>query len=128
VMVAKMTESEEIAEMVQRLIGEYHALEPRETVGIPWSEAKIGEHIKLLKKCLVVPYKQRFLLREGVGTQQQSVSEVKEYWVVAYRPGFYLEWFDPSTGDFGLGEPAQGDQLAASIGVRGDLVGVFCAM
>ena len=50
-----------------------------------------------------------------------------DYWVVAKSCG-YLEWFDPAAGDFGLAHWVSGRPLPVSIGVRGDLVGVFCAM
>ena len=37
------------------------------------------------------------------------------------------EWYDRSTGEFGLGVRVEGFAIPVSIGVRGDLVGVFCA-
>ena len=122
--------SEEVAALVRRLIDEYHyeLPEPGTTLGTPWSQAKIVEHVILLKSCLVQPYKQMFLLREGGNPPKPNAAEIEGYWVVAERPGFYLEWFDPSTGEFGLGKSASNGQPAASIGVRGDVVGVFCAM
>lgn len=116
--------------MVHRLLDEYHYERPKPatTLGTPWEQVKVMEHLALLKQCLVQPYKQRFLLQEGGNPPKPNAKEIEEYWVVAERPGFYLEWFGPSTGEFGLGEAASIDRPAISISVRGDLVGVFCAM
>lgn len=120
----------QVTELVERLLKEYEYVpsESGTTVGTPWSTDKVGRHVAMLRQFLVPPYKLRFLLREGGNLPKPGAAEIEEYWVVAERPGYYLEWYDPDTEEFGLGEPAVGGQPAVSIGVRGDLVGVFCAM
>ena len=118
---------------IQQLIRETLAgyrYEPRphgNTVGVPWSADKVYSYVERLRVCLVEPYLQRFELRE---TYPQCVAEVTayaDYWVVAESAG-YVEWFDPAAGEFGLGQRVEGHSVPVSIGVRGDLVGVFCAM
>jgi hypothetical protein len=97
---------------------------PGTIIGIPWSQEKIDAHRSLLKQSLVKPRLECFILRE---TYQQCVDQsaaFSQYWVVAERNG-YLEWFDPSTQEFGLGQFAPNGTDLFSIGVRGDLVGVF---
>jgi hypothetical protein len=99
---------------------------PGAAVGVPWSAEKIREHIKILRDTLVEPYVQRFELRETFEQVAQSQPTYAEFWVVAKLDGGYLEWYDPATGEFGLGIQ-KGESVPVSIGVRGDLVGVFCA-
>jgi hypothetical protein len=76
---------------------------------------------------LVEPYLQRFELRETYDQARQHGPVFAEFWVVA-QSGDYLEWYDPATGEFGLGHRLEDSATPVSIGVRGDLVGVFCAM
>ncbi len=83
--------------------------------------------MELLKQSLVPPRLESFVLSETYEQVQAKAPVRAEYWVVAERGG-YVEWYDPATNEFGLGQAsASGDGLV-SIGVRGDLVGVFCAM
>jgi hypothetical protein len=118
---------------IQQLIREtlagyrYEPPPPGSSIGVPWSADKVNAYAERLRGCLVEPYQQRFELRE---TYPQCVAEkpaFADYWVVAESAG-YLEWFDPSAGEFGLGQRVEGRAVPVSIGVRGDLVGVFCAM
>jgi hypothetical protein len=46
---------------------------------------------------------------------------------VAQSPG-YLQFYDPLSGEFGLAVETEPGEQPVTIGVRGDLVGVFCAM
>jgi hypothetical protein len=50
-----------------------------------------------------------------------------DYWVVAQSPG-YLQFYDQVNAEFGLAVEAASEKSPVTIGVRGDLVGVFCAM
>ncbi|HMC64522.1 MAG TPA: hypothetical protein VKI65_06260, partial [Gemmataceae bacterium] len=70
---------------------------------------------------------QRFELRETYEQVRQQDPTFAEFWVVAER-STCLEWYDPATGEFGLGRRIEGSATPISIGVRGDLVGAFCAM
>jgi hypothetical protein len=100
---------------------------PGSTIGVPWSSEKMYSYVEKLKAALIKPYFQRFELRETYEQVIRPEPSYAEYWVVAER-GDYLEWYDPATGEFGLGQPAKGSPLPISIGVRGDLVAVFAAM
>ena len=102
----------------------YDKPDPGVTVGKPWTEEKVLSYIPKLRKALVIPYLQKFRLSE---TCEYFNSEVfEDYWVVAIDEG-YVQWYDPKSKEFGLGtESAEGAFI--SIGVRGDLVGVYCAM
>ena len=82
-------------------------------------------HIAELRRALVPPYLQRFLLSEMYEHITAPEKAEATYWVVAVTNDNLL-WFDPSTGDFGLAIPAV-DGLPTSIGVRGDIVGSFSA-
>jgi hypothetical protein len=119
--------------MLQALVHEtlarfrHEAPPPGTTVGVPWSAEKVHDHVETLKPALVEPYLQRFELRETYEQSAQPEPSYAEYWVVA-ESGCYLEWYDPATGEFGLGQRREGSSTPVSIGVRGDLVGVFCAM
>ena len=118
--------SEDISEIVEKELGSYAygAPEPGTTLGEPWSEEKVLSYIPELRKALVKPYLQRFRLSE---TSEQFKTQVfEDYWIVAVESG-YIQWYDPKSQEFGLGtESADGE--FTSIGVRGDLVGVYCAM
>ncbi|MCQ8183745.1 hypothetical protein NP603_21765 [Methylomonas sp. SURF-1] len=119
----------EVEQMVLRLLAEYsyQQPEPGSTVGSPWSAEKVGGYVELLKQSLVSPRLERFALAETYEQIRASSTECADFWVVAER-GEYLEWYDPATNEFGLGQLAADAKRLVSIGVRGDLVGVFCAM
>ena len=53
--------------------------------------------------------------------------ETAEYWVVV-RTRDYIEFYDPEKKEFGLADVEINGGLPITIGVRGDLVGTFCAM
>jgi hypothetical protein len=122
-------DSKTIQAFVHETLAEYHAEPPPpgSTVGTPWSAEKVSDYINELRGALVEPYLQRFELRETYEQLAQKEPRFAEYWVVAER-GNYLEWYDPSSGEFGLGQHQEGLNIPLSIGVRGDLMGVFCAM
>jgi hypothetical protein len=105
----------------------YEAPAPGTTLGVPWPEAKILEHLKQLRASLVEPYLQRFTLRGSV-EEINSVSLLSaEYWVVAVTSA-YIEFYDQDNREFGLAEMGRNGKDPVTVGVRGDLVGVFCAM
>ena len=54
--------------------------------------------------------------------------EYATYWVIAEEDQ-YFEWYDPETNEFGLAQRSSlNEDELVSIGVRGDLVGTYCAM
>lgn len=105
----------------------YEAPAPGTTVGVPWSEEKVRSYLPKLRAALVKPYQQRFALRDTPAQLRASSPTFAEYWVIAETDG-YIEFFDASSNEFGLASRAAKGGVPATIGVRGDLVGVFCAM
>jgi hypothetical protein len=105
----------------------YECPPPGSTFGVAWSAEKVYGYVEKLKTALVEPYRLRFELRETYEQVGQQEPSYAEFWVVA-ESGNYLEWYDPATEEFGLGQRVEGSAIPVSIGVRGDLVGVFCAM
>jgi hypothetical protein len=106
---------------------QYEPPPPDSTIGVPWTAERVYGYVEKLRDALVEPYLQRFDLRETYAQVGQSEPTYADFWVVAQGDGGYLEWYDPATGEFGLGIQ-NGTEVPVSIGVRGDLVGVFCAM
>jgi hypothetical protein len=104
----------------------YEPPPPGSTTGVPWSADKALASVERLRGRLVEPYLQRFELRETYSQCVGGEPAFADFWVVAESPG-YLLWFDPAAREFGLGQQIEGRSLPVSIGVRGDLVGVFCA-
>ncbi len=118
--------SEDISKLIEKELGSYvyDEPEPGTTLGNAWCEDKVLSFIPKLKKALVAPYLQRFRLSE---TGEHFNTEVfEEYWVVAIDNG-YIQWYDPKNQEYGLGTESIDGEFV-SIGVRGDLVGVYCAM
>ena len=122
-------DKETVSRLVRDTLGryQYELPPPGSTIGVPWSVEKVTSYVERLKDCLVEPYSQRFELRETYHQCSTADPSYTEYWVVAESSG-YLEWYDPANGEFGLGQRIDGSPTPISIGVRGDLVGVFCAM
>jgi hypothetical protein len=115
--------------LIRDTLATYHYVPPPpgSTVGAPWTPDKVYGYVERLRGALVEPYVQRFELRETYEQARESEPTYAEFWVIAKGDGGYLEWYDPATGEFGLGIQ-QDSESPVSIGVRGDLVGVFCAM
>ena len=122
--------SEEVKNFIQAELEAFEYVKPEKasTLGEPWSEDKVASYIQNLKAALVEPYLQQMVLSETYAHLTSDKPEYSEYWIVAEDDG-YFEWFDPSTTEFGLAQKStlDGDKFI-SIGVRGDLVGVYCAM
>jgi hypothetical protein len=119
-----------VSALVRDTLAGYHyeAPPPGSTIGVPWPAEKVYGYVEKLNAALVKPYLQRFELRETYEQVSHAEPNYAEFWVVAEREGGYLEWYDPGTGEFGLGIRCEGSTIPVSIGVRGDLVGVFGAM
>jgi hypothetical protein len=121
--------SAEVAALVARELQAYVYVPPLpgETMGVPWSGDLVSEHVSLLRSAMVEPYLRDFLLCDTYEQLSRHMKEVVQYWVVARTP-LYLEFFDPCKQEFGLAELEMDGKIPSTIGVRGDLVGVFCAM
>jgi hypothetical protein len=115
--------------MVRADLSAYEVAEPPSgtTTGVPWSDAKVRESIARLSTCLVTPYKQRFHLKDSVAEMRASTLEIATYWVVA-RSESFLQFYDVGKQEYGLAVLGNEEGLPETIGVRGDLVGVFGAM
>ena len=122
------SKSAEIAKIVANELVQFRhkSVAPGTTIGVPWSEEKVIKYVQKLCCSLVEPYMQKFLLHETHDQAKNQERIYAEYWVVA-EEGDYLEWYDPNTKEFGLGRRGNTD-IPVSIGVRGDLVGVYCAI
>ena len=97
------------------------------TIGEPWPDTKVRLHIAKLKDALVTPHKRRFELRDTPEQMSKSPPDEADYWVVAETES-YLEFYDPIENRFGLADLGAANALPRTIGVRGDLIGVFCSM
>ena len=105
----------------------YEPIAQGSTVGIPWSEDKVRSYLPRLRAALVKPYQRRFLLRDTYEQIRAAMPTFTEYWVVAVTD-HHIEFFDPAANEFGLANQSLDGEVPATIGVRGDLIGVFCAM
>ena len=119
---------EQIEKMVQHDLVAFEAAPPKPgpTVGIPWSTFKVQESIAALRASLVTPYSQRFVVKDTGEQMRMSPPQTASYWVVAEAEPF-LEFYDPETREYGLAMRSR-DGIPQTIGVRGDLIGVFGAM
>lgn len=122
-------ERDSLSIYIRDILANYQYVSPPSdsTIGVPWSADKVNAYVEKLRSALVEPYIQRFKLRETCEQLNQSQQTFADFWVIAQGEAGYVEWYDPATGEFGLGIQ-QGSELPISIGVRGDLIGVFCAM
>ena len=120
--------SEEVRARVEGDLAAWKApvVEPRAALGVPWAVDRYVAELAALRAALVTPYVQRFWLDETYKQVASTQKPEADYWVVAATEDT-LVWFDETTGEFGLGEPGAGHTLPRSVGVRGDLVGVYCA-
>jgi len=119
--------SNEIKEMIETELSGYKATQPKEgsTLGVPWSNDKVMSYIPKLKAALVEPYLQKMLLKETYEQVKSKNDEYANYWVIA-KDGSYYQWYEVETKEYGLAQ--KNNNQFVSIGVRGDLVGVYCAM
>jgi len=119
----------EVSALVEKELAAYRYESPPSgsTLGTPWPEAKVNAYIQQLRAALVTPHLRTFTLRDTKREIDASVPMTADYWVVAQSPG-YLEFYDQLNAEFGLAVEAAPGKPPVTIGVRGDLVGVFCAM
>ncbi|MEQ8402477.1 MAG: hypothetical protein RH978_15860 [Roseitalea porphyridii] len=120
--------AQQIAALVQAALASFKHEAPPEgsTRGSPWSEARVLSQLAKLKDSLVTPYPQRFVVKDNHEQMTKHPPDEADYWVVA-ETNDYLEFYDPRTHEFGLADRGTDDALPSTIGVRGDLIGVFCA-
>ncbi len=97
------------------------------TLGTPWSAEKVSAHVEKLRSCLVKPYLHQFVLMDTYEQITATEKQLASYWVVAEAES-YCQFYDPDGDEFGLAKPPHVGQDSQTVGVRGDLIGVFCAM
>ena len=119
-------DSNEVSKIIKAELNsyKYEAPESGTTYGAPWSEEKVMSYIPTLKKSLVTPTLQKFLLAETPNQFGKNI--YAKYWLIARDKG-YVQWYNPETSEYGLGTESKDGQFC-SIGVKGDLLGVYCAM
>src|SRR5262245_9725016 len=108
--------SDDISSLVQREIAKF-SYDPTSlgyTIGIAWSAENVEGYVRRLKAALVTSYRQQFELRETYYQIESATQSAAEFWVVA-KGGSYLEWFDPSTGELGLGIQTSDSKLPVSV-------------
>ena len=121
-------DSESLAAFVRQEIADYRYEPPSSpTIGVPWPAEKVQRYVERLAQSLVKPYLARFELRDTFEQTVREPAEYGEYWVVAEGRGGYVEYYDPGRKEFGLAVRSEVGP-PVSIGVRGDLVGVYCAI
>ena len=126
---AHTVDASQVAALVAKELTTYRYEAPPSgsSLGTPWPEDKIRAYIQQLRSALVEPHLRTFTLRDTKREIDAPVPLTANYWVVAHSPG-YLQFYDPQSDEFGLAVEAAPGQPPVTIGVRGDLVGVFCAM
>ncbi|MGF1631982.1 MAG: hypothetical protein ACFCUT_21100 [Kiloniellaceae bacterium] len=122
------TRKAQVQALVQEELASFEATAPTpgSTIGMPWSTDRLCAQVAELKAALVIPYLQRFELRDTAAEMAASPPILAGYWVVASADGFLL-FYDPEAAQFGLACALANGALPQTIGVRGDLVGTFCA-
>jgi hypothetical protein len=118
----------DVQRIISNVLGEYayQTPPPDTTYGEPWAEAKVLREVEALKNALVTPYLHAFLLRDTYEQVTTAAPNTQELWVVAHMDEL-CEFYDPAHNEFGLAELPVPGHSSSTIGVRGDLVGVFCA-
>jgi hypothetical protein len=124
-----MADASEISALVATELANYRFEVPPvgSTLGTPWPESKVAAYVEQLRAALVTPHLRTFTLRDTKAELDAAVPSTASYWVVAQSPG-YVQFYDPTKDEFGLAVEAAPGHPPVTIGVRGDLVGVFCAM
>jgi len=122
-------DASDVSALVEKELAAYRYESPPDgsTLGTSWPEAKVNVYIEQLRAALVTPHLRTFTLRDTKLEIDAAVPSTANYWVVAQSPG-YLQFYDQLNAEFGLAVESTSGKPPVTIGVRGDLVGVFCAM
>jgi hypothetical protein len=96
------------------------------TIGVPWSSGKVFQYRDRLRTALVKPSLKRVLLRDTVDQIRSRMPAHADVWVVAEFDNLWL-FFDADASEFGLAQKSNQSDEYVTIGIRGDLVGVYCA-
>ena len=114
----------EVQALIKREIEEYEYIEAEGTLGKPWPEARIRQLVPQLMDALVSPELVMFECRCTWDELHTEPPIRREYWFVA-RVTEDVVFFDEDAYEFGLASWNSGKP--STIGVRGDLIGVFGA-
>jgi hypothetical protein len=115
-------EPESVVERVHQEISEYQQQPARRETAR--SAERVKAELAALSRDLVPPVPGKFAVRD-LGSQLTTPDpELATYWVVARDPDGTVVFYDESLDEFGLAEATPEGELE-TVGVRGDLLGVF---
>lgn len=113
-----------LTRFICREIDTYEYVLPEGAVGNPWPQERVDRQLAQLRACLVAPYKLTFERCDTMEDCERETPRTAEYWIVANDGNGFLVFYDPSAAEFGLAQLGLSDR-PVTIGVRGDVVGVF---
>jgi hypothetical protein len=115
-------EPESVLERVEREITDYQKRPVR--LGTARSGERIRAELAALSRALIPPVPGKFAVRDSGSQLTTPDPALATYWVVAQDPDGTVVFYDESLDEFGLAEATPDGDLE-TVGVRGDLLGVF---
>jgi hypothetical protein len=115
-------EPESVVERVEREISDYHRRPAR--LGTARSAERVRAELAALARALIPPLPGKFAVRDSGSQLTTPDPELATYWVVAQDPDGTVVFYDEALDEFGLAEATPDGDLE-TVGVRGDLLGVF---
>lgn len=117
-------EPESVVERVEREIAGYQQRRPVQ-LGSRSAE-RVRAELAALSRALVPPVPGRFAVRDSGVQLTTPDPQLATFWVVAQDPDGTVVFYDEASDEFGLAEATPDGELE-TVGVRGDLLGVFLA-
>jgi hypothetical protein len=118
-------EPEAVVERVERDIADHQARRPGR-LGTVRSAERVRAELAALSRALIPPVPGHFAVRDAGPQLTTPEPELATYWVVAQDPDGTVVFYDEVADEFGLAEATPDGDLE-TVGVRGDLLGVFLA-
>lgn len=109
---------------VERDIADYQGRGTGRSTGR--SAERVRAELAALSRALIPPVPGRFAVRDAGPQLTTPEPELATYWVVAQDPDGTVVFYDEVADEFGLAEATPDGDLE-TVGVRGDLLGVFLA-
>jgi hypothetical protein len=119
-------EPEEIVARVEQEVRDYQYRPAPGARGRSWTPDRVRAELAALERALNPPKRAKFEVRDGAEQLTDPEPEIALYWLVARDMEGTVVFYDEADDEFGLGEVTPEGHLA-TVGVRGDLVGVFMA-
>jgi hypothetical protein len=113
---------EAVVERVEREIADYQQRPAR--LGTSRSVERVRAELAALSRALIPPVPGKFAVRDTGSQLTTPEPELATYWVVAEDPDGTVVFYDEALDEFGLAEATPDGDLE-TVGVRGDLLGVF---